>query len=155
MWKQEWEKTGKTARLAFIVIAILGAVALLSECGEPSETGAKAEDTPTPQASAPPPSAAQISPETVITFRNGTYACLTKDHLQELLNHGAMGEATKANAMIVENGGDCFFIQPTKKVRVISAEYNTPDIGVLEIVGSKNQSASGVWALSIGAEPVK
>jgi len=142
-----------------LILTILVAIQLMAACTDeappPKQVESAVPESSPPQASAPAPSTEQIRPETVIKFRNGTYACLTREDLQEFMQHAAMGEETKANAMGVENGGDCFFLPPTKRVRVISAQYNTPDIGILEIVGAKNQSANGAWALSIGAEPVK
>lgn len=103
------------------------------------------------------PAADQIKPETVIRFKNGTFACMNRDDLQELLTHAMKGEATKANAMAIENGGSCFQIPPTEKVRVISVDYADPgaQVGLLEVVGATNQSANGAWSMSVGAEPVK
>jgi hypothetical protein len=79
----------------------------------------------------------KIKPEMIIQFTKGTIACLSRDSLQEIMLHGVNGEATKMRAMMIDEGGDCLMLDPKKRVRVISAEYNDPDsnIGILEVVG--------------------
>ena len=99
----------------------------------------------------------QIKPETIIRFTKGTLACLTKDDLVTITTHAMKGESTKVNAMMVEHDGKCFMIPPTKRVKVIAAEYNNhnDDLGLLEFVGEGKTSVRGAWAFSVGAEPVK
>ena len=96
---------------------------------------------------------AQLAPETIIHFQQGTWACLTKEDLTQLLAMAIKGEKTKANAMAIQNGGECIFIPPRMKVRVISVDYGAPDagIGFLEIIDEHSKSGNGVWAYSIGA----
>lgn len=92
----------------------------------------------------------------VITFKNGNLACLSKDELHEMMDHGVKNEATKMQAMMVENGGNCMMVSPTKRVKLISVEYNNPempDMAVVEFLGEGVTSLNGAWALSVGAEP--
>lgn len=98
----------------------------------------------------------QIKPESIVFFKDGTFACLNKDDLSAMIEHSLKGEQTKANATLIGKGGSCFFVQPGKKVRVISAEYNDPDfdLGLLEVVGETIDSADGAWTFSTGAEVV-
>jgi hypothetical protein len=98
----------------------------------------------------------KIKPEMIIQFTKGTIACLSRDSLQEIMLHGLNGEATKMRAMMIDEGGDCLMLDPKKRVRVISAEYNSPDsdIGILEVVGEDKVKLNGAWALSVGAEEV-
>jgi len=109
------------------------------------------------QVKSAPPSVLRLRAETVIQFPDGTWACTIKDDLYELLQHGIKGEATKANALSVEHGGSCAYVKPGERVRIIAAEYNPSEtgIGLLEIVGEKNQSPVGAWALSVGAQPAR
>ena len=106
---------------------------------------------------ASPASADEIKPEMIVTFSKGALACLESDHLQEITEHAIKGEATKAQAMMVDNGGDCLMIPPSQRLKVLSAEYNDPEMGfgILEIVGEDKVSLNGAWTYSIGAEEVK
>lgn len=99
----------------------------------------------------------KLKPEMVVKFQNGTWACLSRDDLEKLLAHGVKGEVTKGKAMSAVNGGTCTYISPGQKVRLISVEYNNPDIDIalVEIVGEKSHAADGAWALSVGAVPAK
>ena len=100
---------------------------------------------PTVEASEP-----TIKPEMTVSFIQGTVICLTKDELLELTMHAIKGEATKANSMV-----GCTMLLPSKKVKVLSVEYNndkTSDIGVMEIVGAESKSSNGAWAYTTGAK---
>jgi hypothetical protein len=115
--------------------------------------------TATPPVAAAPAAPVEVEhplkPEMVIVFTKGTIACVTRDDLQEIMEHGAKQEATKMQAMMVENGGPCLMLPPTKRVKIISVEYNNPDIpdlGIVEFVGGDTTSINGAWALSVGAE---
>ena len=103
------------------------------------------------------PNPDQILPETIVQFSQGTYACLDPEDIQKMIGHTMRGEKTKASALEVSKGGGCLFIPPGKRVRVISAQYQDKqaEVGLLEVIGEKNESGQGAWALSIGAEPVK
>lgn len=120
----------------------------------------RSDPEPEKSAAAPvaPEAAHTFKPEMVVTFKDGTWACLNRDDLQQLFVHGMKGEATKAKAMDASKGGSCTYIAPKQRVRLLSVEYNDPaiDLAVLELVGEKNKdSAVGAWALSIGAEVSK
>ncbi|BDD93512.1 hypothetical protein PanNE5_29520 [Pandoraea sp. NE5] len=105
--------------------------------------------------------AKQIEAETIVRFPQSSLACLTKDALGEALDYGAKGEQTKMLAMVISESnpdGQCTMLDPKKRYKVISAEYNipdSPDMGLLEIVGEKTISKSGAWTVSWVAEPVK
>jgi hypothetical protein len=96
----------------------------------------------------------QIHPETIIRFPSGTIACMNRDSLADFVEHAMKGEKTKANAMDAVKGGDCIAVPPNKKMRVISVDYPGQDapVGLLEVVGEKNQSGIGAWVFSVGAE---
>jgi hypothetical protein len=95
-----------------------------------------------------------IKPEMIVKFTKGGIACLDRDNLQEITEHAIKGEKTKTEAMMIQNGGDCVMLSPSKRFKVLSAEYNNPDLdfGLLEIVGADKVSLHGAWAFSIGAE---
>ena len=100
---------------------------------------------------------ATLKPEMLIRFTQGTLACVTRDDLKEILVHGQHGEATKMQAMMLQNGGSCLMISPSKRFKIISVEYNNPerpDLAVVEFVGEGATAMHGAWALSIGAEPI-
>jgi hypothetical protein len=61
-----------------------------------------------------------------------------------------------AKAMLFEFGGNkCITLPPTKKLKVISAEYNVgSDAALPQVVGADITSAEGSWTFSIGAIPV-
>ncbi|HME25778.1 MAG TPA: hypothetical protein VKI44_31340 [Acetobacteraceae bacterium] len=105
---------------------------------------------------AAPALAGSIKPEMIIRFTKGTIACLSRDHLEEIMIHGVKGEATKMQAMMIDHGGDCLMLSPAKRLKVLSAEYNDPDsdVGILEIVGEDKTTLKGAWALSLGAENI-
>jgi hypothetical protein len=149
----------KSVAMAAFVLAT-GITAQMFGCSEEVHTAvATTEATPLPvaQAAAPSEVTHPLKPEMIIVFTKGTLACLTKDDLLEMMEHGAKSEATKMQAMMVENGGSCLMIPSEKRVKIISVEYNDPvnmpDLGVIEFVGEGTTSLNGAWALSIGAEP--
>jgi hypothetical protein len=144
-------------RVALGAIALAGFSSLTAGCGDEAATQSTAGATPGVQ---PTPAPVEVEhalkPEMVILFTKGNLACLSKDDLHEMMDHGARGESTKMQAMMMENGGSCFMVSPTKRVKIIAVEYNSPDLpelGVVEFVGEGITSANGAWALSIGAEP--
>lgn len=101
--------------------------------------------------------AEQLKPEMIVKFKMGTLGCLERDDLQAILMHFDKGEKTKVEAMMVQNGGGCLMIPSSKRVKIISVEYNDPehpDLGILELVGEGITSGEGAWALSVGAEQV-
>ncbi len=155
----------KTFKITVAAVIIAGAIAWLeTRPGEGAEAAkkitAQAENNPrSPIQPAADIGQQRLLPEMTIRFTKGTYACLTRDALQEFMAHGAIGEATKLNAMVnskTNPTGPCFFIDPSQVVKVVHVEYNIPDnadLGLLEIVGTGSQSSNGAWALSVGAEP--
>ena len=104
----------------------------------------------------PSSSAGQIKPEMIVRFSEGSLVCLDRDHLQEITQYAIKGQATKVEAMMAENGGDCIMVAPSQKFKVLSAEYNDPnlDIGILEIIGEGKVKLNGAWSFSVGAEEV-
>ena len=58
--------------------------------------------------------------------------------------------------MLFESGGNkCITLLPTKKLKVISAEYNPgSDVALLQVVGADVPSAESTWTFSTGAVPV-
>jgi hypothetical protein len=98
----------------------------------------------------------KIRPGMIIHFKTATPACFTRDGLQEYLTYLARREKAKAKAMMFESGGNkCITLPPTKKFKVISAEYNPgSNVAILEVVGADVTSAKGTWTFSTGAVPV-
>ncbi len=146
----------KPLRPAEIIGGLLVAVAVIWWMASGSDD-AKPSHAVAPPTTSNSSNPVQILPETVIRFNQGTYACLNPDDVRKMIEYAMKGEKTKANAMDVSSGGGCAFIAPEMKVRVISTQYQNShaDMGLLEVVGEKNQSGKGAWALSIGAVPVK
>jgi hypothetical protein len=101
--------------------------------------------------------AGTIQPESIIKFPDGTLICLEREDLQKVLDYGGADQITKMASMMVQNGGGCMMIDPAKRMKVISAEYNNPaiDMGLLEVVGEKTISEKGAWTVSAGAVVVK
>jgi hypothetical protein len=98
----------------------------------------------------------KIRPGMIIHFNTATPACFTREDLQEYLTYLARREKAKAKAMLIESGGNrCITLPTTKKLKVISAEYNPgSDIALLQVVGANVTSAEGTWIFSTGAIPV-
>ncbi|MBI3529025.1 MAG: hypothetical protein HY067_13780 [Betaproteobacteria bacterium] len=98
----------------------------------------------------------KIRPGTIIQFKTATPACFSREGLQEYLTYLVRREKAKARAMLFESGGNkCFILPPTKKLKVISAEYNPgSDVALLQVVGADVTSAEGTWTLATGAVPV-
>lgn len=109
-----------------------------------------------PSDTAPP-----IKAESIVRFPTGGIVCLTQDALLEIMLHSINGEKTKVEAMQMspENPDrPCTSLNPKKRYKVLSAQYNNPDtprMGLLEIVGEKAKSANGGWTVSVGAQVVK
>lgn len=101
--------------------------------------------------------AGEIKPEMIVTFSKGTIVCVDRNDLLEITLDAIKGEETKAEGLMLENGGDCVMAPPTKRFKVLSAEYNLPgsDLGILEILGEHTIRANGAWAYSAGAVEVK
>jgi hypothetical protein len=102
-----------------------------------------------------------FKPEQLVQFPQSNVACFTKDDLSEVMDHFFKGEATKANAMFLSPqrpDGRCIMLSIKKKYKVIAVEYNDPaqpTLGLLELVGAGNNSGTGVWVLSMMAQPAK
>lgn len=96
--------------------------------------------------------------EDIVVFRNSSIVCLTTDDLHQVLISGARGETTKLSAMMMDSSNlnaPCWMIDPTRRVKVLSATYQPEAISeLLEIVGEHTKSAHGAWVLSLGAEIV-
>ena len=103
-----------------------------------------------------PACADAIRPEMIIHFKEGALACLSREDLISITMYAIKEEKTKTEAMMVDQGGSCLMIPSTKRLKVISAEYNNPDldIGLLEIIGDDKKRLNGAWAYSVGAEEV-
>lgn len=105
--------------------------------------------------------AKQIRPETLVRFTQSTLACLTKDDLQEAMTYGTNGQETKMRAMMLSSenlGGTCVTLSANESYKVISAEYNAPDMpemGLLEIVGKGVTQKNGMWTFSWAAVPIE
>ena len=110
-----------------------------------------------PMMAAPASAGARLERGMVVRFTRGTLACLSKESLLRVAVSGLENEDAEVRGMMVENGGDCLMVSPSKRVRVVSVEYDDPDvdIGLVEFVGEGAASASGAWAFSMGAEEVK
>lgn len=111
-------------------------------------------------AKTPEPDTLKIKPESLVVFPQSGFACLTRESLQKIMEHGIRGEETKMKSMIINpktGRGQCIMLSTTQRYKVISSEYNSEStgIGLLEIVGEGNMSSDGAWAFSIGAEMAK
>lgn len=110
---------------------------------------------------APQSSEKQFRAEQAVVFADPSPVCTTKEALGKYIGHLLRGEATKAKAMEINpktGNGECFMIAKGKKVKILSVSYDNPDIpdlGVMEIVGFGNGSATGAWALTAGAVPAR
>lgn len=125
--------------------------------------GAKA-DQPNNVASQPAGSItdSHIQPEMLVRVPENAFACLTKDDLQEITEHFIKGEITKGKAMMLDpstqHAGPCIPLSPQVVYKVLSVEYNDPnipDLGIMEIRGPGSDSADGAWTFTTGAKPVQ
>lgn len=102
-----------------------------------------------------------FKPESLVQFPKSGIARLSKDGLRDVFTYGMQGEKTKAEAMMLGSGdpeAECVSLDPRKRYKVISAEYNDPDhpdLGLLEVVGQGVTSRNGAWTFSVTAEPAK
>jgi hypothetical protein len=95
----------------------------------------------------------------IIVFPHSGLVCLTTEQLRMALYLAATGKdpATMGAMMMSDSNpdGPCWMIEPTRRVRVLSATYQPGAIaGVLEIVGERTKASSGAWALSLEAKIV-
>ncbi|AVF41526.1 hypothetical protein AL486_18865 [Pandoraea apista] len=162
------------------LIAVIGLVGVSKDVPQESRSSTKQGESSPPAPTTPAPSstdstvkppeqstpsaiarAKQIKPETLVRFPDSSIACLSKDALQEITTYGANGQATKMQAMMLDKknpDGQCIMLDPKMRYKVISSEYNVPDMpemGILEIVGERTTSKNGAWTFSWVAEPVK
>jgi hypothetical protein len=100
----------------------------------------------------------QLKPEMLIRFPASAPVCLTREDLFELMGHGVRQEVTKYNAMFVGHGesAPCMMVSPKLTLKVLSVEYNDPniDIGLVEVIGNGTDGSEGAWAMTVGAERV-
>jgi hypothetical protein len=98
----------------------------------------------------------KIRPGMIIQFKTPTPVCFTREGLQEYRTYLARHDKTRAKAMLFESGGNkCVTVAPKKKLKVISAEYNSgSDVALLQVVGADVTSTAGSWAFSTEAVPV-
>jgi hypothetical protein len=98
----------------------------------------------------------KIRPGMLVQFKMATPACFTREGLQEYLTYLARREKAKAKAMLFESGGNkCVTLPPTKKLKVLSVEYNPgSDVALLQVVGANVTTVAGSWTFSTGAVPV-
>jgi len=149
---------GSIGLLAFVSLVVAGVTTSESAPKAASPVSA-AQSDPTPKAEAI--SDNRIKPETIVTFPKGEAACLTKEALQQFIELAGDNKATKANALFDPSGDGplCIMLPPTKRYKVIDAEYNAPDMpdaGVLEVVGEKvKASESGAFVLVVDKSMVK
>jgi hypothetical protein len=110
------------------------------------------------RAQLPPPQ--RIKAEMIVEFPKSGIVCLTQETLLEVLLRSMNGEKTKVDAMTVsEDNPDapCTMLSPRLKYKVLSVQYNnpdTPEMGIMEIVGQKSKSAQGGWTMTLGARIV-
>jgi hypothetical protein len=106
----------------------------------------------------PPPQ--RIKAEMIVEFPKSGIVCLTQETLLEVLLRSMNGEKTKVDAMTVsEDNPDapCTMLSARLKYKVLSVQYNnpdTPEMGIMEIVGQKSKSTQGGWAMTLGARIV-
>ena len=96
---------------------------------------------------------AKILPGTVIEFKAKAAVCMSREHLQEYKAQTIRGDKKKIEALFFESGGQgCVMVNPGKKFKVISAEFNPGSaIGILEIKAADAVGNAGSWAFSEGA----
>jgi len=145
-----------------LVLVLIGAVATYDDYqtgGNQTLAAAPAEADGTELATA----SAQVEvmkPETVVRFPEATIACLSKEALLAITAHFVRGEKTKGLAYFQskENpNGPCVTLEPQKTYKVLSVEYNNPDmpdLGIMEIVGMESKSPVGAWAFTTGANRI-
>lgn len=112
----------------------------------------------TPSASAKatqPPKPAQqakieIKPEMIVKVAPGhqVLACLTRDLLNEFVEHATKGEKTKAEALY--NSGVCAALWENATYKVLSVDY-----GEAEVLNTQANGSDGVWALSDWLVPAR
>jgi hypothetical protein len=140
-------------------VVIIGILVYLASGTSKTETTKEPEKIVTP---APPQNSSQIKPEMVVKFPTGGLACLTREGLEEALIHGFKGEKTKFNSQFLSKNnpnGECVPLYPNKKYKIISAEYNDPNMpetAILEIVGAGiNNASRGAFTIIVSNEMIQ
>lgn len=131
--------------------------AVVTPSAAPIEAARTATAPPAPQVPTAQP-AQRPRPEDIIVFANSNILCLKQADLQQALTSGLRGEETKLRALVgdLAQGAPCYMVPPNKRLKVLSANYPDNDpVGLLEVVGERTTSASGAWALSVGATVVQ
>lgn len=95
----------------------------------------------------------KFRPGMIIRFKSPTSACFTREALIEYQTYAARRELAKAKSMLMEAGGSkCFTIPSTKKLKIISTEYNPgSEVAILEVAGANVTATHGAWTFSTGA----
>lgn len=150
-------KTRPVFKLLGIGLIFLFVLMLFSEKKKP-EDSLKGQPDEKPHASVPDISRVpRIKPETLVTFPDSTIACLSREALGAVSVHILKGEKTKAAAYMLSKehpDGQCLMLDSKQKFKVLSVEYNstdTPDIGIMEIVGTTSAATDGAWVFTLGA----
>lgn len=141
----------KPSRLSLILACGIVAIGVVGLWSKVDREDRQREGVTASSVAVVTPVVERIKPESLISFKSGTIACLTQDALFQLTAHAAKGEMTKANAV-----DGCIFIDASKKLKVLSVKYpdDGGDLGLLEIVGADSSMSDGAWAYTAGAEEV-
>ncbi|BBH11701.1 hypothetical protein [Chromobacterium haemolyticum] len=149
--------------IAFVVLSSIAANLEVSKSPPAQENTqkvdvvAKVEASTTQAATIETKEVLKIKPEQIVTFPNSSMACLDKDDLFDVMSNFMKGEVTKGNSKFISNDNPnarCIMLDTKMKFKVLSVEYKTEEVGLLEIVGAKSKSSTGAWTLSMTAEPV-
>lgn len=96
------------------------------------------------------PAAQSLAPEMVVQLSvHPQFACLSEGHLQQALEHSALGERTKFEAMF--SGGACIVIpaEDGARFKVLAIRRNA-----VEFTSTDNPRASnGLWAVASAFRP--
>lgn len=119
-WKEEWEKTGKGARVVFAILAILGGAAFLSQCGKPD-----AQSKGDMGGNSPPIQAEAATPPQAVTVEAST----PSKPLPEK-GDSCMAAACTSGTKVVSIGGkdDLYFVCQTRQ----TAEYVNLVVGLIQ-----------------------
>lgn len=100
--------------------------------------------------------AAEIRPEMIVTVPDRTIACFTIPSLLQMYVHARRGELTKANSLMMDNGGDCQMLPLKSEFKVLSVRHSDEErkAGLVEIIDKGAPGAHGAWVFLEGVKPV-
>lgn len=91
-----------------------------------------------------------------ITFLQSHPACKTKKGLEKFVRLTLSDDRSSVENMFSQDGStECSMLPPGTTFKVLEAEYNNPEIGLIKFTNLTRTDGAGIWTLSSNLKVVK